>query len=183
MFFLSVRRSGRSFRTWQPGAWALVDTPSTWPVPSPSLPVPPSPLPVPPFTRAHALLSSSALVTAALDRRQNICIIACTLTRTHVRTQQFIVHVDRQADKDEHAHRDADQINKTKTKSSVLKAIWQSNGNCSNDTPDKCWHHDWWYGIWLKLYWLPCRYHYYGIGIRETSQYYHSVYSGKGLTR
>lgn len=28
-----------------------------------------------------------------------------------------------------------------------------------------------------------CRYHYYGIGIRETSQYYHSVYTGKGLTR
>ncbi|CAI9734235.1 DNA-binding protein RFX6-like [Octopus vulgaris] len=27
------------------------------------------------------------------------------------------------------------------------------------------------------------KYHYYGIGIRETSQYYHSVYSGKGLTR
>lgn len=27
------------------------------------------------------------------------------------------------------------------------------------------------------------RYHYYGIGIRETSQYYHSVYTGKGLTR
>ncbi|KAK0060349.1 DNA-binding protein RFX6, partial [Biomphalaria pfeifferi] len=26
-------------------------------------------------------------------------------------------------------------------------------------------------------------YHYYGIGIKETSQYYHSVYSGKGLTR
>ncbi|CAC5368767.1 RFX6 [Mytilus coruscus] len=27
------------------------------------------------------------------------------------------------------------------------------------------------------------KYHYYGIGIRETSQYYHSVYTGKGLTR
>lgn len=27
------------------------------------------------------------------------------------------------------------------------------------------------------------RYHYYGIGIKETSIYYHSVYSGKGLTR
>jgi hypothetical protein len=27
------------------------------------------------------------------------------------------------------------------------------------------------------------RYHYYGIGIKETSTYYHSVYSGKGLTR
>ncbi|KAH9505379.1 DNA-binding protein rfx6 [Bulinus truncatus] len=27
------------------------------------------------------------------------------------------------------------------------------------------------------------KYHYYGIGIKETSQYYHSVYSGKGLTR
>ncbi|XP_041367036.1 DNA-binding protein RFX6-like [Gigantopelta aegis] len=27
------------------------------------------------------------------------------------------------------------------------------------------------------------KYHYYGIGIRETSQYYHSVYNGKGLTR
>ncbi|CAH1785628.1 unnamed protein product [Owenia fusiformis] len=27
------------------------------------------------------------------------------------------------------------------------------------------------------------KYHYYGIGIRESSQYYHSVYSGKGLTR
>ncbi len=30
---------------------------------------------------------------------------------------------------------------------------------------------------------LCVRYHYYGIGIRETSQYYQSVYSGKGLTR
>ncbi|XP_042602873.1 DNA-binding protein RFX6 isoform X1 [Cyprinus carpio] len=27
------------------------------------------------------------------------------------------------------------------------------------------------------------KYHYYGIGIKETSAYYHSVYSGKGLTR
>lgn len=27
------------------------------------------------------------------------------------------------------------------------------------------------------------KYHYYGIGIKETSEYYHSVYSGKGLTR
>lgn len=27
------------------------------------------------------------------------------------------------------------------------------------------------------------KYHYYGIGIKETSIYYHSVYSGKGLTR
>uniref|UniRef100_A0A8C9RWJ5 Regulatory factor X, 6 n=1 Tax=Scleropages formosus TaxID=113540 RepID=A0A8C9RWJ5_SCLFO len=27
------------------------------------------------------------------------------------------------------------------------------------------------------------RYHYYGIGIKESSAYYHSVYSGKGLTR
>ncbi|KAJ3607209.1 hypothetical protein NHX12_026722 [Muraenolepis orangiensis] len=27
------------------------------------------------------------------------------------------------------------------------------------------------------------KYHYYGIGIRESSAYYHSVYSGKGLTR
>lgn len=27
------------------------------------------------------------------------------------------------------------------------------------------------------------KYHYYGIGIKETSTYYHSVYSGKGLTR
>ncbi|KAK2154891.1 hypothetical protein LSH36_255g05015, partial [Paralvinella palmiformis] len=27
------------------------------------------------------------------------------------------------------------------------------------------------------------KYHYYGIGIRETSQYYHSMYPGKGLTR
>ncbi|XP_069132306.1 DNA-binding protein RFX6-like [Argopecten irradians] len=27
------------------------------------------------------------------------------------------------------------------------------------------------------------KYHYYGIGIQETSQYYHSVYTGKGLTR
>ncbi|XP_072016199.1 DNA-binding protein RFX6-like [Amphiura filiformis] len=27
------------------------------------------------------------------------------------------------------------------------------------------------------------KYHYYGIGIRETSAYYHTVYSGKGLTR
>ncbi|TMS12478.1 DNA-binding protein RFX6 [Larimichthys crocea] len=30
---------------------------------------------------------------------------------------------------------------------------------------------------------LTCRYHYYGIGIKESSAYYHSVYSGKGLTR
>ncbi|CAG00146.1 unnamed protein product, partial [Tetraodon nigroviridis] len=27
------------------------------------------------------------------------------------------------------------------------------------------------------------RYHYYGIGIKESSAYYHSIYSGKGLTR
>ncbi|CAL8318209.1 unnamed protein product [Merluccius merluccius] len=27
------------------------------------------------------------------------------------------------------------------------------------------------------------KYHYYGIGIKESSAYYHSVYSGKGLTR
>uniref|UniRef100_T1ILR4 DNA-binding protein RFX6 n=1 Tax=Strigamia maritima TaxID=126957 RepID=T1ILR4_STRMM len=27
------------------------------------------------------------------------------------------------------------------------------------------------------------KYHYYGIGIKETSEYYHTVYSGKGLTR
>ncbi|XP_069461341.1 DNA-binding protein RFX6 [Ambystoma mexicanum] len=27
------------------------------------------------------------------------------------------------------------------------------------------------------------KYHYYGIGIKESSEYYHSVYSGKGLTR
>ncbi|PKU45075.1 dna-binding protein rfx6 [Limosa lapponica baueri] len=31
----------------------------------------------------------------------------------------------------------------------------------------------------LTLQW----YHYYGIGIKESSAYYHSVYSGKGLTR
>ena len=30
---------------------------------------------------------------------------------------------------------------------------------------------------------LLYRYHYYGIGIKETSIYYHSVYAGKGLTR
>lgn len=30
---------------------------------------------------------------------------------------------------------------------------------------------------------FPHRYHYYGIGIKESSAYYHSVYSGKGLTR
>uniref|UniRef100_A0A3B3CWY3 Regulatory factor X, 6 n=1 Tax=Oryzias melastigma TaxID=30732 RepID=A0A3B3CWY3_ORYME len=31
--------------------------------------------------------------------------------------------------------------------------------------------------------WTLHRYHYYGIGIKESSAYYHSVYSGKGLTR
>ncbi|OXB61944.1 hypothetical protein ASZ78_013989 [Callipepla squamata] len=31
--------------------------------------------------------------------------------------------------------------------------------------------------------WEDWRYHYYGIGIKESSAYYHSVYSGKGLTR
>ena len=30
---------------------------------------------------------------------------------------------------------------------------------------------------------LPCRYHYYGIAIKETSPYFHCVYSRNGLTR
>ena len=34
----------------------------------------------------------------------------------------------------------------------------------------------------LSLLFLA-RYHYYGMGIKESSVYYHSVYSGKGLTR
>ncbi|KAL4649136.1 DNA-binding protein RFX6 [Arapaima gigas] len=36
----------------------------------------------------------------------------------------------------------------------------------------------------VKLaFFVSHRYHYYGIGIKESSAYYHSVYSGKGLTR
>lgn len=37
--------------------------------------------------------------------------------------------------------------------------------------------------VLIDLYLIQYRYHYYGIGIKESSAYYHSVYSGKGLTR